>query len=246
MGILVVDDEPSICELLSDCLSFEGFEVDTAYNATDALSMAESQRYDLVILDIMLPDMNGIEVCKRLHIEDKDTPILFLTAKDSPADKVRGLVSGGDDYVTKPFNLEELVARVRVILKRTRSGFHPQVNDGKNSPEGSVTHKLHFADLSLDEMTYEVFRGDNLITLTATEFYLLHFLMSNPKRVLSKSQILNGVWQYDFDGDGNIVETYISYLRKKIDRFDPPLIHTVRGVGYILRLPPDKKRFQQK
>ncbi|MCL6105665.1 MAG: winged helix-turn-helix domain-containing protein, partial [Actinobacteria bacterium] len=151
---------------------------------------------------------------------------------------------GLSERISSDVYLEILSYNGKVLYRQ--SGFHPQVNDGKNSPEGSVTHKLHFADLSLDEMTYEVFRGDNLITLTATEFYLLHFLMSNPKRVLSKSQILNGVWQYDFDGDGNIVETYISYLRKKIDRFDPPLIHTVRGVGYILRLPPDKKRFQQK
>ncbi|HMC52205.1 MAG TPA: response regulator transcription factor, partial [Acidimicrobiales bacterium] len=178
----------------------------------------------LVVLDIMLPDLDGFEVHRRLSSDGFATPVLFLTARDATEDKIRGLTMGGDDYVTKPFSLEELVARVRAILRRTRD---PASGNGR----------LELADLVVDEDTYEVWRGGVAIELTATEFNLLRFLLTNARRVMSKSQILDHVWHYDFGGDANIVETYISYLRKKIDRFDPPLIHTIRGVGYTLRLP---------
>ena len=178
-------------------------------------------RPDLVVLDVMLPDLDGFEVCRRLRADGIRVPVVFLTARDATEDKVRGLTLGGDDYVTKPFSLEELVARVRSVLRRAGHG------DGRSS-------RLEFADLELDEDTHEVRRSGGLVELSPTEFKLLRYLMLNPNRVLSKAQILDHVWEYDFGGDANVVETYISYLRKKLDRVGPPLIHTVRGVGYRL------------
>ncbi|HYT26283.1 MAG TPA: response regulator transcription factor [Actinomycetota bacterium] len=220
--ILVVDDEVYITDLVSMALRYEGFEVEAARTGREALATAESFRPDLVVLDIMLPDMEGLEVCRRLR-DGEGMPVVFLTARDATEDKVTGLTVGGDDYVTKPFSLEELVARIRAVLRRTR----PAAESGR----------LAFADLELDEDTYEVWRQGTPIQLTSTEFKLLRYLVRNARRVVSKAQILDAVWQYDFGGNDNIVETYVSYLRRKVDRFDPPLIHTVRRVGYSLRLP---------
>jgi two-component system OmpR family response regulator len=222
--VLVVDDEPNITDLVSTALRYEGFEVAAVGTGRAALDQIATFRPQLVVLDIMLPDLDGFEVARRLRQEGRRVPILFLTAKDATEDKVRGLTLGGDDYVTKPFSLEELLARIRAVLRR--------VQDSVES-----TSRLSFADLELDEDTREVFRGSNLIELTPTEFKLLRYLMLNPRRVLSKSQILDHVWEYDFGGDANVVETYISYLRKKIDSLGPPLIHTLRGAGYSLRVP---------
>jgi two-component system, OmpR family, response regulator len=221
--VLVVDDEPYITDLVSAALRHEGFDVETASAGRQALSRAAASRFDLVVLDVMLPDLPGLEVCRRLRADGAQVPVLFLTARDATEDKVAGLTVGGDDYVTKPFSLEELIARVRAVLRRTRGA--------------DEVGRLEFSDLVLDEDTHEVWRGGTPIDLTATEFNLLRFLMANSRRVLSKAQILDHVWQYDFGGDPNIVETYISYLRKKVDCFEPPLIHTIRGVGYSLRLP---------
>jgi two-component system OmpR family response regulator len=222
--VLVVDDEPSITELVGTALRYVGYEVAVADTGRSALARATQFRPDLVVLDVMLPDLDGFEVTRRLRSEGVRVPIVFLTARDETADLVAGLGLGGDDYVTKPFSLEELVARVRAVLRRATG-------------RDAASNVLRFADLELDEETYEVRRGDEDITLTATEFNLLRYLMANPRRVLSKSQILDHVWAYDFDGDANVVETYISYLRKKVDYREPRLIHTVRGVGYVLRLP---------
>jgi two-component system OmpR family response regulator len=221
--VLVVDDEPYIADLVSAALRFEGFEVDVALSGREALSTASANPHDLMVLDVMLPDIDGFDVCRRLRQDGIKLPVLFLTARDDTEDKVAGLSAGGDDYVTKPFSLDELVARIRAILRRTR---------GEES-EGLI----EFSDLTLNQETHEVWRQGVPIELTATEFNLLRFLLINARRVLSKAQILDHVWQYDFGGDPNIVETYVSYLRKKIDCFDPPLIHTIRGVGYSLRLP---------
>ena len=221
----MVDDEPYITDLLGAALRFEGFEVDTAATGGDAINLVEQNRHDLMLLDIMLPDVNGTEVCRRLRAQGLRTPVLFLTARDATEDKVDGLTAGGDDYVTKPFSLDELVARIHAVLRR--SALRPEVVDSR----------LSYADLVMDEDTHEVWRQETLVDLTATEFNVLHYLLANARRVLSKNDILDHVWTYDFDGDPNIVETYISYLRKKVDCFDPPLIHTVRGVGYSLRLP---------
>ena len=222
--ILVVDDEPNITDLVATAMRYEGFEVDTAYDGRTGLDKAVSFRPQLLVLDVMLPDLDGFEVARRLRREGRRVPILFLTARDATEDKVRGLTLGGDDYVTKPFSLEELLARVRAVLRRVTA-----------SPEEES--KLRFADLELDEETREVFRGTTPIELTPTEFKLLRYLMLNPRRVLSKAQILDHVWEYDFGGDANVVETYISYLRKKIDSLGQPLIHTLRGAGYSLRVP---------
>ncbi len=222
--VLVVDDEPNITDLVATALRYEGFEVDTAGSGRAALEQVVRQRPHLVLLDVMLPDLDGFEVARRLRQEGRRVPILFLTARDATEDKVRGLTLGGDDYVTKPFSLAELLARVRAVLRRVQDG-----------PETSS--RLVFADLELDEETREVFRGSTPVELTPTEFKLLRYLMLNPRRVLSKAQILDHVWEYDFDGDANVVETYISYLRKKIDTLGPPLIHTLRGAGYSMRLP---------
>ena len=223
--ILVVDDEPNITELVSMALRYEGFEVDVASDGRSALARAATFRPHLMVLDVMLPDIDGFGVLKRIRADGQPVSVVFLTARDATEDKVNGLTLGGDDYVTKPFSVEELVARVRAVLRRTGNG------------PGAGSSRLTFADLELDEDTREVWRGDEPIELTATEFKLLRYLMLNARRVLSKAQILDHVWQYDFGGDANVVETYISYLRKKVDKVEPRLIHTVRGVGYTLRVP---------
>ena len=224
--ILVVDDEPRITELVAMALRYEDFEVQTADSGREALRAVEDFRPSLIVLDVMLPDLDGFAVTERLKAERVGTPILFLTARDAVEDKVRGLTLGGDDYMTKPFSLEELVARIRALLRRTEA-----------AEEGPMT----FADLELDDDLHEVRRGGTPIDLTATEFRLLRYLMQNAPRVLSKAQILDHVWNYDFGGDANIVETYVSYLRKKIDALGPPLILTVRGVGYRLAAPVDAR-----
>jgi len=222
--VLVVDDEPNITDLVSMALRYEGFDVEVAGDGRSALARAQSFRPDLIVLDVMLPDLDGFGVLKRIRAEGHPVSVVFLTAHDATEDKVNGLTLGGDDYVTKPFSVEELVARVRAVLRRTGGG----------DPDSG---RLTFADLELNEDTREVWRGAEAIELTATEFKLLRYLMLNARRVLSKAQILDHVWQYDFGGDANVVETYISYLRKKVDRVEPRLIHTVRGVGYTLRVP---------
>jgi len=227
--ILVVDDESSISELIATSLKFVGFDVRTAASGSEALRLAEEFKPHALILDVMLPDQNGFEVCRQLRNDGHNVGVLFLTAKDSVEDKINGLTIGGDDYVTKPFSLEELVARLRALLRRI------------GAVEGTVDEeKIRFADLELDEATHEIRRAGNLIELSPTEFLLLRYLMINADRVVSKSQILDHVWQYDFRGDAGIVETYVSYLRKKIDIYEPALIHTVRGVGYRMRLPAKK------
>ena len=223
--VLVVDDEPYITDVVTAALRFEGFDIEVAATGAQALSMALPGGFDMIVLDVMLPDLEGIEVCHQLRAAGTSTPVLFLTARDTSGDKLAGLASG-DDYVTKPFSIDELVARIRAVLRRT-------MPDGSD-PDG----RLRFADLIMDDETHEVWRAGELIELTATEFNLLRYLLVNARRVVSKSEILSAVWDYDFEGDANIVETYISYLRKKIDRFDPPLVHTIRRVGYSLREPP--------
>ena len=227
--VLVVDDEKSISDLISTSLRFVGFDVRTAATGSEALTVAEEFKPQAVVLDVMLPDLDGFEVCRQLRSEGLNVGVLFLTAKDGMEDKVAGLTIGGDDYMTKPFSLEELVARLRALLRRI--GVVEIDTDDE---------KIRFADLELNEATHEVHRGGQLLEMSPTEFQLLRYLLINADRVVSKSQILDHVWQYDFRGDAGIVETYISYLRKKIDAFDPPLIHTVRGVGYRLRLPAAK------
>jgi two-component system OmpR family response regulator len=221
--LLVVEDEPNILELLSASLRFAGFSVTTAASGADAVSAAREHRPDLIVLDVMLPDLDGFDVIRKLREAGTKTPVVFLTARDATDDKIRGLTLGGDDYVTKPFSLEELTARIRAVLRRT-------------SGEAS-THRLKFSDLELDEETHEVSRGGTTIALSPTEFKLLRYLMHNAGRVLSKAQILDHVWNYDFRGDDSIVESYISYLRRKVDATEPRLIHTLRGVGYVLRMP---------
>jgi two-component system OmpR family response regulator len=220
--VLVVDDEPSLAELLSSVLRYEGWEVRAAGNGAEAVRTGREFRPDAVVLDIMLPDFDGVEVMRRLRSELPSVCVLFLTARDAVEDRVAGLTAGGDDYVTKPFSLEEVLARLRGLLRRA--------NLAKEGSEGALT----VADLTMDEDAREVRRGE-LIDLTATEFELLRFLMRNPRRVLSKAQILDRVWNYDFGGQAHVVELYISYLRKKIDAGRDPLIHTVRGVGYVLK-----------
>jgi two-component system, OmpR family, response regulator len=223
--LLVVEDEPNILELLSASLRFAGFDVETATSGSAAVNAAKSRRPDLVVLDVMLPDLDGFEVIRQMRADGSRTPVVFLTARDATDDKIRGLTLGGDDYVTKPFSLEELTARIRAVLRRTAGG-------------DQAPSRLTFADLELDEETHEVYRGGRRVQLSPTEFKLLRYLMLNPNRVLSKAQILDHVWNYDFRGDDNIVESYISYLRRKIDADQPRLIHTLRGVGYVLRKPP--------
>ena len=218
--ILVVDDEPSIVDAVATALRYEGFEVDEAATGRGALSLVQRQEPDLIVLDWMLPDLDGIEVGRRLREQGFRCAVLFLTAKDSTENKVEALRAGGDDYVTKPFSLAELVARVQAILRRT----------GGDLP-GDV---LRFADVVLDEQRHEVSRNGTAIELSATEFNLLRFFLLNPRRVLSKSQILQNVWHYDFGGSTNVVETYVSYLRRKLDPLGPPLIRTVRQAGYML------------
>jgi two-component system OmpR family response regulator len=222
-NVLVVDDEPLITDLLAAALRFEGFDVRVASNGSDALDLCRSTRFDMVLLDVMLPDIEGTDVCRRLREGGNRVPVVFLTARDATEDKVAGL-SVGDDYVTKPFSLDELVARVWAVLRRS----------GHEQSRGS---ELRFSDLVMDVDTREVWRAGTEIELTATEFNVLQYLLENARRVVSKSELLDQVWGFDFTGDPNIVETYISYLRKKVDEYDPPLLHTVRRVGYTLRLP---------
>ena len=218
--ILVVDDEPSIVDAVATALRYEGYEVDEATSGRQALTSALGSEPDLIVLDWMLPDVEGIEVGRRLRAQGSKAAILFLTAKDATENKVEALRAGGDDYVTKPFSLAEIVARVQAILRRTQGALPGDV--------------LTYADLSLDELRHEVFRGDMRIELTGTEFNLLRYFLLNPRRVLSKGQILQNVWRYDFGGNSNVVETYVSYLRKKLDALGPPLIRTVRQAGYML------------
>jgi two-component system OmpR family response regulator len=222
--ILVVDDEPNIAELLSAALTLEGYEVGLAATGAEAIDQVRSFRPNLVMLDVMLPDFDGTEVCRRLRNQGEHVPIVFLTARDATQDKVEGL-SMGDDYVTKPFSIEELMARVGAILRRA------------GEVAAADTSTLRFADLTMNVDTHEVWRDEQPVDLTATEFNLLRYLLENARRVISKSELLDNVWGFEFRGDPNIVETYISYLRKKIDDREPALIHTIRRVGYTLRLP---------
>ncbi|MGL5864576.1 MAG: response regulator transcription factor [Dermatophilaceae bacterium] len=221
--VLVVDDEPNLTELLSMALRYEGWEVRTAASGVSAARSARQFSPDAVVLDMMLPDLDGLEVLRRMRATDPHLPVLFLTAKDAVEDRVAGLTAGGDDYVTKPFSLEEVVARLRALMRRTTVAA------------GEGESLLVVGGLTMDEDSHEVSRDGHEITLTATEFELLRYLMRNPKRVLSKAQILDRVWNYDFGGQANIVELYISYLRKKIDAGRAPMIHTLRGVGYVLK-----------
>ncbi|MGB2953374.1 MAG: response regulator transcription factor [Gaiellaceae bacterium] len=218
--VLVVDDEPSITDAVATALRYEGFETREVATGRAAEHAIDEFRPNLIVLDVMLPDLDGFQIAQRLRDGRHRTPVIFLTAKDATEDKLAGLAIG-DDYVTKPFSLVEIVARVRAVLRRTRE------DDGEGV--------MRFGDLVLNEETREVWRGDDTVELTRTEFDLLRFFMLNPRRVLSKRQILDNVWHYDFGGDANVVETYVSYLRKKLDRTGPPLIHTIRLVGYALR-----------
>ncbi|HMR48728.1 MAG TPA: response regulator transcription factor [Arachnia sp.] len=221
--VLTVDDEPSLIELLSMAMRYEGWEVSTAQDGTSAVRIAREVKPDALVLDMMLPDFDGLEVMRRIRAEQPDVPVVFLTAKDGVRDRIQGLTAGGDDYVTKPFSLEEVIARLRGLLRR--SGATTVRSDTQ----------LIVGDLILDEESREVTRAGEPIALTATEFELLRYLMRNPRRVLSKAQILDRVWNYDFGGQANVVELYISYLRKKIDANREPMIHTMRGAGYVLK-----------
>ncbi|MGA8296819.1 MAG: response regulator transcription factor [Acidimicrobiales bacterium] len=221
--VLVVDDEPSIVDSVATVLRYEGFDVDVAQTGRAALAKAQEARYDLVVLDVMLPDLDGLEVTRRLRQDGVDIPVLFLTAKAEVEDRVAGLSIGGDDYVTKPFSLIEIVARAKAILRRHKVGGDDD------------DRMLRFADLEMDEESHEVWRAGKPVHLTATEFNLLRLFLLNPRRVLSKDQIIDHVWHYDFGGNQNIVETYVRYLRKKLDALGPSLIHTIRLVGYVLR-----------
>lgn len=223
LRVLVVDDEPNIAELLMMALRYEGWDVRTAATGRDAVSTAREHAPDVIVLDWMLPDVDGLEVLRRVRQHDDRVPVLFLTARDAVEDRVAGLTAGGDDYVTKPFSLEEVVARVRALVRRT--GVLEQRSD----------HVVTVGDLTLDEDSRDVTRAGTSIELTATEFELLRYLMRNQRRVLSKAQILDRVWNYDFGGQANVVELYISYLRKKIDAGREPMIHTKRGAGYVLK-----------
>jgi two-component system OmpR family response regulator len=223
--VLVVDDEPNIADVISIALRYNDYEVETAATGGEALAAVAAMRPDLIVLDVMLPDFDGFEVARRLRERADETPILFLTAKDTTEDKVRGLTIGGDDYVTKPFSVEELLARIATILRRFGRA-------------GGGESTLRFGDLELDDETREVFRDGALLDLTDTEYRLLRYLMTHPRRVLTRAQILDHVWEYDFAGDARVLETYVSYLRKKLEAHGPRLIQTVRGVGYALRLPP--------
>jgi two-component system OmpR family response regulator len=223
LRVLVVDDEVNIAELICMALRYEGWQVQAAHSGSKAVAAAKELDPDAVVLDMMLPDFDGLEVLRRMRSSNPELPVVFLTAKDAVEDRVAGLTAGGDDYVTKPFSLEEVVARLRGLMRRAGA---------RRQDTSSV---LTVGDLRLDEDSHEVFRGDDEITLTATEFELLRYLMRNQRRVLSKAQILDRVWNYDFGGQANVVELYISYLRKKIDAGRPPMIHTVRGAGYVLK-----------
>lgn len=221
--LLVVDDEPFLRDAVAASLRFLGFEVTTAETGRDALRLARDRPFDLMVLDVMLPDTDGFDVVRRLRSDGARIPVIFLTARDTQADKVTGLTLGGDDYMTKPFGLDELAARIRTVLRRTRP-----------AGAGSV---LSFVDIEMDQETYEVRRAGHLLTLSPTEFRLLRYLMLNPGRVLTRSQLLDHVWDYDFDGSNRVVATYIAYLRRKLMQYGPDVIHTQRAVGYSLRLP---------
>ena len=223
LRVLVVDDEPNIAELLSMALRYEGWEVDVAHTGRSAVAMARKGNPDVVVLDMMLPDFDGMEVLRKMHNHDPHLRVLFLTARDSLEDRVAGLTAGGDDYVSKPFSLEEVVARLRSLLRRS------------GATDSHANSVLTVGDLTLDEDSHDVERAGMPIELTATEFELLRYFMRNPKRVLSKAQILDRVWNYDFGGQSNVVELYVSYLRKKIDVGLEPMIHTRRGAGYVLK-----------
>ena len=223
LRVLVVDDEVNIAELISMAVRFEGWEPSVAHTGSKAVTDAKDLRPDAVVLDVMLPDFDGMEVLRRMRSQHPDVPVLFLTARDAVEDRVAGLTAGGDDYVTKPFSLEEVVARLRGLMRRS------------GARQTATSSVLTVGDLELDEDSHEVTRAGQEIALTATEFELLRFLMRNPRRVLSKAQILDRVWNYDFGGQANVVELYISYLRKKIDADRAPMIHTMRGAGYVLR-----------
>jgi two-component system OmpR family response regulator len=223
--LLVVDDEPNIRELLSASLRFAGFTVTTAASGGEAIDRVRSDRPDLVVLDIMLPGMDGLEVVRQLRGVGLEVPVLFLTAKDAAEDRVAGLTLGGDDYVTKPFSLDEVLARIRAILRRSRGAATP------------APSRLRFADIELDDDQHQVWKDGTAVDLSPTEFKLLRFMLANPERVLSKAQILDHVWAYDFGGDSAVVESYISYLRRKVDTGETKYLHTVRGVGYVLRAP---------
>jgi two-component system OmpR family response regulator len=223
LRVLVVDDEVNIAELICLALRYEGWQVQAAHSGSKAVAAAKDLDPDAVVLDMMLPDFDGLEVLRRMRSSNPELPVLFLTAKDAVEDRVAGLTAGGDDYVTKPFSLEEVVARLRGLMRR--AGARREVSSAV----------LTVGDLRLDEDSHEVFRGEDEITLTATEFELLRYLMRNQRRVLSKAQILDRVWNYDFGGQANVVELYISYLRKKIDAGRAPMIHTLRGAGYVLK-----------
>jgi two-component system OmpR family response regulator len=220
--VLIVDDEPHIADLLATALGYEGFEPVVRGGGSTAVAAIVELRPDIVILDVMLPDFDGFEVARRVRSQGFRMPIVFLTARDAAADAIRGLALGGDDYVRKPFSLEEVIARVRTVLRRARPG------DG-DGPR-------RFADLELDDEAHEVRRGGRRIDLTQTEYSLLRYFIENPRRVLTRSQILDRVWRYDFEGSGNVVDLYVGYLRRKLDPLGPPLLQTVRGVGYVLRL----------
>jgi two-component system, OmpR family, response regulator len=227
--VLVVDDEEHITELVAMGLSYNGFDVERTATGRAALDAIDRRRPDLVVLDVMLPDLDGFEVARRLRqVEGAGTrvPVIFLTARDATADKVEGLRLGSDDYVTKPFSIEELIERVKAVLRRSNGG-------------GPGENRLSYADLELDEDTRDVWRAGKLVEVTPTEYKLLHYLLANARRVLTRDQLLEHVWDYTFASNASVLETYISYLRHKIDAVDPPLIHTVRGVGYSLRLPPE-------
>ncbi|MHB1988865.1 MAG: response regulator transcription factor [Acidimicrobiales bacterium] len=221
MTILVVDDEPSIVDAVATVLRYEGYEVMEAVTGRQALLAVRERRFALVVLDVMLPDLDGLEVTRRMRADGIEVPVLFLTAKADVKDLVEALSVGGDDYVTKPFSLAEVVARSKALLRRA-------------APERGDT-RMRFADLVMDEETHEVWRGESLVPLTATEFNLLRVFLLNPRRVLSKSQLIDYVWHYDFGGNQNIVETYVGYLRRKLEPLGPPLLHTIRLVGYVLR-----------
>ncbi|WP_445170805.1 response regulator transcription factor [Mycolicibacterium sp. Dal123E01] len=221
--VLVVDDETVLAEMVSMALRYEGWNIATAADGASAIAAARGSRPDAVVLDIMLPDMSGLDVLRKLREQNPHLPVLLLTAKDALEDRIAGLTAGGDDYVTKPFSIEEVVLRLRALLRRT----------GVTEEDSGA--QIVVGDLVLDEDSHEVTRGGELVALTSTEFELLRFLMRNPKRVLSKAQILDRVWSYDFGGRSNIVELYISYLRKKIDSGRDPMIHTLRGAGYVLK-----------
>src|SRR3954447_86267 len=225
--LLVADDDPNILELLSASLRFAGFEVATAKDGGEALRVAKKFQPDLVILDVMMPGLDGFDVVRRMRSDGQRIPVLFLTAKDGTDDKVTGLTLGGDDYVTKPFSLEEVIARIRAVLRRFGAG----------SPRPGAAPRLVCADIELDDDTHEVWKAGESVALSPTEFKLLRYFLQNTGRVLSKAQILDHVWNYDFGGEANVVESYVSYLRRKVDTTEPRLLHTIRGVGYVLRVP---------